>query len=262
MKILLSLISITAILFLSSCKEDGSQSQNNQPQQRQVKRLPQSQPPTKSEVRPQPAAMVPNHSVHTVVVTEVLDTESYMYLKVNEAGTEHWMATQKMPVKVGETISFENPLVMNNIHSKQLNRTFETILFVSAIKKPSDSLTGKEPTAHSASPAAGKPVEQIKVEPAQGGLTIGELFASRKSYSGKTVRIRGKVTKFNGAIMGKNWVHLQDGTGGTGTNDLLVTTQETVNVGDVEEFEGTIILNKDFGAGYKYEVLMEKGIKK
>ena len=258
MKILLSLISITAILFLSSCKEDDSQSKNNQPRQRQVKRLPHSQPPTKSEARTHPAAPVWNDGVHTVVIIEVIDTDSYMYLKVNEAGTEHWMATRKMPVKVGETISFENPLVMDNFHSKQLNRTFETILFVSVAKKSS----GSDSTVHSPSPPTRKPVEQIKFEPAQGGLTIGELFDNRKSYSGKIVRIRGKVTKFNTAIMGKNWVHLQDGTGGAGTNDLLVTTQELVNIGDVAEFEGTIILNKDFGSGYSYEILMEKGIKK
>ena len=91
---------------------------------------------------------------------------------------------------------------------------------------------------------------------------IGNLFENRKSYSGKVVRIKGKVVKFSKNIMNKNWVHLQDGTGGAGTNDLLVTTQEIVAIGDVVEFEGTITLNKDFGAGYKYEVLMEKGIKK
>ncbi|MCF7956215.1 MAG: hypothetical protein K9M75_10460 [Phycisphaerae bacterium] len=257
MKTLLYLISITAILFLSSCKEDSSQSQNTQPQQRQVKRLPQSQPPTKSEVHTHPAATVPSGGVHTVVVTEVLDTESYMYLKADENGTELWMAIQKMPIKVGDTISFENPLVMNNFHSKQLNKTFETILFVSVVKKLSDGGS----TVYSPSPPANKTVEPIKVEPAEGGLTIGELFSNRKSYSDKVVRIKGKVTKFNAAIMGKNWVHLQDGTGVAGTNDLLVTTQETVNVGDVVEFEGTIALDKDFGSGYSYELLMEKGIK-
>jgi hypothetical protein len=66
--------------------------------------------------------------------------------------------------------------------------------------------------------------------------------------------------------MGKNWVHLQDGTGKAGpkktaTNDLLVTTQEVVEVDDVVTFQGMIVLKKDFGAGYSYEVLMEMGKK-
>jgi len=72
------------------------------------------------------------------------------------------------------------------------------------------------------------------------------------------VLIKGQVTKVNRAIMEKNWVHLQDGTGDSGGFDLTVTTQEQVNVGDVVTFEGKITLNKDFGAGYSYEVIMEQ----
>ena len=109
---------------------------------------------------------------------------------------------------------------------------------------------------HSKKPAS---LEKVSVEVAAGGISIGELFAKRDSYKGKVVRIRGQVTKVNKEIMGMNWIHLHDGTGEAGTNDLLVTTQELAVIGDVVIFEGTIVLNKDFGAGYSYEVLMNTG---
>jgi hypothetical protein len=261
MKTLLSVISIAIVLFLSSCKDDNPQSGQDQPQQREVKRLPQSQPPTKDLTQTPTPAAVPKDTVHTVVVTEVIDVKTYTYLKVKGSGPEYWMAVPNMPLKVGDTIVYANPMKMENFTSQQLNRTFESILFVGAVKKlPADSTT-KGPVVPEKPGDVKKPGSKVTFVPAKGGLTIGNLFDNRISYSGKVVRIRGKVTKFSKAIMGKNWVHLQDGTGGTGTNDLLVTTQEVVSTGDVVEFEGTITLNKDFGAGYKYEVLMEKGKK-
>ena len=71
------------------------------------------------------------------------------------------------------------------------------------------------------------------------------------------MKIKGQVTKFSPNIMGKNWVHIQDGTNDSGNYDLTVTTNDVVKVGDVVTFEGTIVLKKDFGAGYFYEVIME-----
>jgi hypothetical protein len=63
----------------------------------------------------------------------------------------------------------------------------------------------------------------------------------------------------NEEVMDKNWVHLQDGTRDGESFDLTVTTLEKATVGDIVEFEGTIVLNKDFGAGYVYDVIMEEG---
>ena len=192
--------------------------------------------------------------VHTVVVEEVIDTASYTYLRVKEADVELWVAISKRPMVVGETISFKNPMEMRDFKSKELQTTFGTIYFLNAISKESD------PDVGDAAVTPEKPVEKkISVEKVEGELSIGELFAKRDSYGGKVISIRGEVVKFSKSIMGKNWVHLQDGTGEAGTNDLLVTTQQVVAVGDVVEFQGMIVLNKDFGAGYSYEVLMEMG---
>ena len=88
-------------------------------------------------------------------------------------------------------------------------------------------------------------------------ITIAELYANKTVYQGKTVRLHGKVVKYNPNIMGKNWVHIQDGSEYEGKNDLTITTSMTTKVGDEITVEGTVVLNKDLGAGYFYEILLE-----
>ncbi len=99
----------------------------------------------------------------------------------------------------------------------------------------------------------------ITVEPCEGCITISNLLANKKSYSGKIIKIKGQVTKYNPEIMGKNWVHIQDGTEFQGEYDLTITTDIPVNVGQIVTFEGKIALDKDFGYGYLYNVIMEEG---
>jgi hypothetical protein len=59
--------------------------------------------------------------------------------------------------------------------------------------------------------------------------------------------------------MGKNWIHLQDGSGNPsqGTHDLMVTSQDVSSVGDIVTVKGTLSKDKDFGEGYKYAVIVE-----
>jgi hypothetical protein len=99
----------------------------------------------------------------------------------------------------------------------------------------------------------------IKIEPCEGCLTISKLFTDKKTLSGKTVKIKGQVTKFLPQIMGKNWIHMQDGTEFEGGYDLTVTTDIMVNVGDLITIEGKVAVDKDFGYGYFYNVLLEEG---
>ena len=100
-------------------------------------------------------------------------------------------------------------------------------------------------------------LKDISVTPAEGGITISKLLSDKAQYANKTVKINGQVVKFSQDIMKKNWAHLQDGTDASGQFDLVVTTNDMVKVGDVVTFEGKIALDKDFGYGYKYDVLME-----
>jgi len=58
--------------------------------------------------------------------------------------------------------------------------------------------------------------------------------------------------------MGKNFVHIQDGTGSAGTNDLTITTQDVVRVGDQVVATGVVTVARDFGAGYSYPLILEE----
>jgi hypothetical protein len=99
----------------------------------------------------------------------------------------------------------------------------------------------------------------IVIEPCKDCITISNLLNNKKSFTGKIIRVKGRVTKFNPEIMGKNWVHIQDGSEFNGGFDLTITTDQRVSIGDTLIFEGKIALDKDFGYGYFYNVLMELG---
>jgi hypothetical protein len=99
----------------------------------------------------------------------------------------------------------------------------------------------------------------VKVEPCADCITIAKLLSEKQTYAGKVIKVKGQVTKFNAGIMGKNWAHIQDGTEYQDGFDLTVTTDITVSVGETVTFEGKIALDKDFGYGYVYNVLMEEG---
>jgi hypothetical protein len=98
----------------------------------------------------------------------------------------------------------------------------------------------------------------VVVEPCKDCITIAKLLANKTLYSGKVIKVKGSVTKFNPAIMGKNWVHIQDGTEFEGGFDLTITTDQQVSVGQTMTFEGKIVLDKDFGYGYVYSIMMEE----
>ena len=195
--------------------------------------------------------------LHKVVVEEVLHTSRYTYLNVSEDGSTHWIAIPKKEVEKGGTYYYRGGLKKTNFKSVEHDRVFETVYLVSDVSK-NPSLT----------PDIGNPHEHIhsdvpvadpnaKIEPPPGGITISELYTNRAKYDGQTVRVRGRVVKLNNMIMNRNWIHLQDGS--TKENmDLTVTTTENIPLGAMVALEGKIALNKDFGAGYKYEIIMEE----
>ena len=200
--------------------------------------------------------LAPN--VHKATVAEVVQSSNYTYLRLSEDGKENWIAITRQEVEVGKNYYYQPSLEMNNFESKELKRTFPTILFVDKFSDQPIVAAAKFAVADApkgVQPAVAK--EGIKVEPVQGGITIAELYAKKDSYAGKSVKIRGEVVKFNPEIMGKNWAHLQDGTNSNGLFDITVTTGDITKVGDVVTFEGTVSLKKDFGAGYFYEVIVE-----
>ncbi|MBX3008965.1 MAG: SH3-like domain-containing protein [Melioribacteraceae bacterium] len=188
---------------------------------------------------------------HEITVKEVLQVKDYTYLRAQENDSEIWIAIPRADIKVGSVLLFNSSMTMNNFESKDLKRTFETILFVEDVQEKLGAGMMTSPQK----PKINK--EDVVVEPAADGITISELYSKTSKYEGKKIKIRGKVVKFNPAIMKTNWVHIQDGTSYDNNFDLTITTNDMVNVGDVFTFEGKVVLDKDFGYGYSYKVLLE-----
>lgn len=186
-------------------------------------------------------------------VIDKIDAGSYSYLQLKENDQIYWAAVPTMKIENGEQIFFSEYMEMKNFKSETLERTFESVLFVNDANKVADKNTLQ--MAH----ANLKPdsEETIKVEPLDDGKTIAQIFSEKETLKNKTVKVRGKVVKFNGGIMNRNWIHIQDGTDNKGEYDLLITSKETAKVGDTITAEGKLATDKDFGAGYFYPVLVE-----
>lgn len=202
--------------------------------------------------------LAPN--VHKVTAEEVIQSSNYTYIRVSEENREKWIAIAKQEVETGKSYYYQPSIEMANFESKELKRTFPTILFVDKFSEmpilPAEKFTIADPPK-GLQPAVAK--NGIKVEKAKDGITIAELYANKESYAGKSIKIKGEVVKYNAEIMGRNWIHIQDGTNNNGAFDLTITTSEVNKVGDVVTFQGTVTLKKDFGAGYFYEVIVENG---
>lgn len=196
-------------------------------------------------------------------VLEVKDVDSYTYLRLKTRDGETWAAVSKAPVRKGAAVTIENVMVMKNFESKSLKKTFQTIVF--------GTLGGAEGSA----PGAGKGMAMapsglartpdaadVHVPKASGSnaRTVAEIVTKGAELKDKPVLVRGKVVKYTSGIMGKNWIHLRDGSGSVAndTNDVLVTTLSQAKTGDVVTVKGVVRTDKDFGSGYSYKVLIEE----
>jgi hypothetical protein len=191
------------------------------------------------------------------VVAEALHTEKYTYLRVKENEEEYWLAITKRDVKIGSACYYRGGLMKKNFQSKEFNRVFETVYLVADFRDESDA-TAAAPGGIPAGAEALAPPKNVK--PAPGAMKIADLVGNIAKYDGKKVLITGKCVKINPMIMGRNWLHIQDGSGKN--LDLTVTTTENIQLGSIVNLEGTIAINKDFGAGYKYDYIMEAAVVK
>ena len=97
-----------------------------------------------------------------------------------------------------------------------------------------------------------------RIKRAEGGKTVGEIFDGKASLAGQEVSVRGRVVKLTPKVMGKNWIHLQDGTTGAGeASDLTVTSEEMAEVGNTVLARGVVAVDRDFGFGYEYDLIIE-----
>ena len=193
-------------------------------------------------------------------VLERLDASPYCYLRLKTAQGEVWAAVPEAKIEKGTDVTVVNPMLMNNFESKTLNRTFAEVYFGN-LGTPGAAAA---PAAGAPPPGATAPapVAVGKVDKATGAdaRTVAETWAQKGALKEKTVTIRGKVVRYNAGVMGKNWIHLQDGSGdsGQGTHDITVTTQDAAAKGDLITIKGTARLDKDFGSGYSYALIVEE----
>ncbi len=216
-------------------------------------------------------------------IVETMDSGGYTYMKIKTAEGEQWVATPMVKVKKGQVVSIVAQMTAEKFQSSSLNRTFDKIVF-GTLEAP-NAPGATQAAAPAGMPPAGMPgtmppnmasamgspadhmkpkvdIGDVKVPKAEGSdaKTVSEVWSGRASLSNKEVAVRGKVVKFLGGIMGTNFLHLRDGSGSeaNGDHDLTVTTSEKATVGDVVTVRGVVHVDKDFGAGYEYPVIVEK----
>lgn len=223
----------------------------------------------------------------TGTILETVNASGYTYMLVENSMSKDWVAVPASEVEVGESVTYVQGMTMNKFFSKTLDRTFDAVIFsegiinakaakpqvesdtsnnsfADAVKKE-DGVVADPALAENPNGSTGAVTtkREIVVEKAVGdnGYTVAEIFEQAQKLDKKTVRVSGKVIKINMNIMGKHWIHLQDGTGNPMKNshDLVITTLEPVEEDSIIILEGVVAADKDFGAGYSYVVLLEDG---
>ena len=203
-------------------------------------------------------------NMHEVTPLEKIDAGGYTYLRVNEEGKEIWIAVSAREIDMNSTYLYNKAMEMTNFESKALNRTFDSIWFIqdfySKAEVEDKEATTPHPGTSAASHTSGGKRVKISVSQDDNTIALEDFFEQVNNFEGKTVRIKAMVVKRNLHIMSKNWYHIQDGTAFNNQYDLTLTTDESteLNVGTEAVFEGKVALNKDFGAGYVYPVIMEE----
>jgi hypothetical protein len=217
-------------------------------------------------------------------VVQKLDANIYTYIRLDDgSGNETWAAVPKTQLEIGESIALKGGTVMRNFYSKTLNRTFDSIIFAAGVIRAGGdknaqiqtaAMVGSDvnrsgiaapgPTPQTRGGHSTAPLTKLKIEKstAQNGYTVGELFEKAASLNKQKVTVKGQVVKVNPDIMGRNWLHIQDGTGDVAknTHDLVVTSTDIAEKGAIISIEGTVAVDKDFGFGYRYNVIVEDAV--
>ena len=204
-------------------------------------------------------------------VTDKFDVARYTYLRLDG---QTWAAVPRATVAVGDDVAIVGVAWMENFRSETLGRTWPRIAFGSLENAgrpsragmfaraaadappahPSPAAAAEVPPSHPP-PAAAADVGEVRV--AKAGQRIADLYAKKTQLEGARVSVRGKVVKVTNGVLGKNWLHLRDGTGQGATADLAVASEDTAAVGQTVIVAGTVHLDRDLGAGYHYDVIVE-----
>ncbi len=189
-------------------------------------------------------------------VLEARNVESYTYLRLKTAQGEVWVAVPTSAAQKGAQVTIGNPVTMHNFESKSLKRRFDSIVFGQIV----DSGANTSAAPKGATPAAAfDPALKVAKATGRDAKTVAEVVRGKAALKDKTVLVRGQVVKVSLGILGKNWVHLRDGSGSAadGSNDIIVITMDSAAVGNVLQARGTVRTDVNLGAGYSYEVLVD-----
>ena len=203
---------------------------------------------------------------HTAEVLETMSSAGYTYIRVQENGNSFWIALPETQVSVGETISFYEQMLMENFTSRSLGRTFDRILFVEAINEgtalPTRAQAKASPNIEPPAQGAGPPEPRELGDPI-GRYTVKQTFEQKDELEGKVIEVKGKVSKLTRQIMGTDWIRIEDGSGTKleQNNEIVFrSTQGGLAVGDEVVAKGVLYVNKDFGYGYFYPVIVEDAV--
>lgn len=205
-----------------------------------------------------------DNAMHEVVVSEVIPTSKYMYVKVKEGTKEFWIAVPKQQVEEGNTYLYNEALLKTQFESKEFNRIFDTLYLVTTLVSKDH---GMPPITSRAANVSEKKdaslidntndTQEVRGQFA-GAITIAELVKNPGAYEDKMVELTGECVKVNEGIMDRNWIHLKDGS--QDDYDLVITTKKSAQKGTTITIRAIVALNQDFGSGYIYPILPENGI--
>lgn len=191
-------------------------------------------------------------------VVETMNAATYTYVLIDTGAKKVWAAAPQFAVKAGDTVAVAGAMPMVNYQSKTLNRTFDVVYFSGNVKVNGVGSAPELPKDHPPiNGAAGAPINFTGIKRAANGQTVAEINTGKAKLVGKPIAVRGRVVKFSANILGKNWLHVRDGSGSEGTNDLTVTTAAMTKVGDLVLVTGKLASDRDFGSGYKYSLIVE-----
>lgn len=197
-------------------------------------------------------------------VAETMNSGGYVYIMLEDG---KWIAANSFAVSKGDKIKYSGAMEMNDFHSKSLDRTFKSILFVSeaglvgndgAVKPAMPMQEHVDKGMQLQKPATAQTPAAGEIKPLTDGKTIAGIFSEPEQLKDQVVSLNARVIKINKSIMGRNWISVQDGTGTEPDNKLLVTSQEVVAPGDLVIVKGTVATDVDLGYGYEYKVLLEE----
>jgi len=215
------------------------------------------------------------HLESSGMVLESINAAGYTYVRINTGKDTVWAAAPQFAAKTGDTVEFSRSMPMENYQSKTLKRTFSVVYFNGVIARKGDKPScamgagNKNPACEMGASSMGQMMSNHNavtgpdtmnysaIKKTAGAKTVAELFEQKDALTGKQVKLCGKIVKANYNIMNKTWLHLRDGSGKPGENDVAVTTAAGPQKGQIVVVEGTLTKDKNIGFGYNFPLIIE-----